>query len=214
MATEELKYALLEKHGDFEIRQYAPYIVAETTVTGSFEWAGNAAFRRLAGYIFGNNRRRASIAMTAPVVQEPASEQITMTAPVLQEADSEKIAMTAPVTQEGSGNTWVITFIMPSQYTMDTLPDPLDPKVRLRERPGQLMAAITYAGTWRKSTYEKKRKQLEAFIEEQGYVAVGPAVFARYNAPMTLPFRRRNEVLIPVERVSTADGARNVPAPG
>jgi hypothetical protein len=202
MATEELKFALMEKQGKFEIRQYAPYIVAETTVSGRFEWAGNAAFRRLAGYIFGNNRRRDSIAMTAPVVQEPASEKIAMTAPVLQESDSQEIAMTAPVTQKSSGDDWVITFVMPSQYTMDTLPEPLDPDVRLRERPGQLMAAVTYSGTWRKSSYEKKRKQLEAFVEKQGYVAVGPSVFARYNSPATLPFRRRNEVLIPIKKDS------------
>ena len=198
--TEELKYAIIAQDGDFEIRQYAPYIVAETTVSGRFEWVGNAAFRRLAGYIFGNNRRRDSIAMTAPVVQEPVSEQIAMTAPVLQEPDSEQIAMTAPVQQEGSGNTWVVTFVMPAQYTMDTLPEPIDPEVRLRERPGQLMAALRYSGTWRKSTFEKKGTQLEGYIEANGYQAIGPAVFARYNAPMTLPFRRRNEVLIPVRQ--------------
>ena len=189
MATEEPKYTLVEKHGSFEIRQYAPVIVAETKVSGRFEWAGNAAFRRLAGYIFGNNRRRASIAMTAPVVQEPASE---------------KIAMTAPVTQEAAGKEWVVSFVMPAQYTMETLPEPLDPAVRLRKRPGQLMAAVAYSGTWRKSVYEKKRKQLEAFITARGYAVVGPAVFARYNSPMTLPFLRRNEVLIPVERGSGA----------
>jgi hypothetical protein len=189
MATEEPKYTLVEKHGSFEIRQYAPTIVAETTVSGRFEWAGNAAFRRLAGYIFGNNRRRASIAMTAPVVQEPASE---------------KIAMTAPVTQEAAGKEWVVSFVMPAQYTMETLPEPLDPAVRLRKRPGQLLAAVAYSGTWRKSVYEKKRKQLEAFITARGYAVVGPAVFARYNSPMTLPFLRRNEVLIPIERGSGA----------
>lgn len=198
MATEELQYAIIAKEGDFEIRQYAPYIVAETTVTGRFEWVGNVAFQRLAGYIFGRNRRRDSIAMTAPVVQEPASERIAMTSPVLQEPDSARIAMTAPVYQEGEGDSWVVTFVMPSQYTMETLPEPVDPKVRLRERPGQLMAALTYSGTWRKATFEKKRRQLEQMIEEHGYVALGPALFARYDAPMTLPFRRRNEVLIPV----------------
>ena len=181
-----------------------PDIVAETTVSGQFEQAGNAAFRRLGGYIFGNNRRRDSIAMTAPVVQEPASQRIAMTTPVLQETGSQEIAMTASVTQEGSGNEWVITFVMPSQYTMDALPEPLDSSVRLRERPGQLMAAVLYSGTWRKSSYENQRRQLEAFVKTQGYVVAGPAVFARYDSPMTLPFRRRNEVLIPVQPGSPA----------
>jgi hypothetical protein len=175
--------------------------VAETTVTGSFEWVGNVAFQRLAGYIFGKNRRRDSPAM-APVTQQPDSEKIAMTAPVIQEPAPQKIAMTAPVTQAGSGQSWVITFVMPAEYTMESLPEPLDPGVKITQRPEQVMAALTYSGTWRKSTYEKKRKKLERLIRQQGYVAVGPAVFARYNPPYTLWFRRRNEVLIPVEQAT------------
>ena len=193
MAVEELNYALMAKYDRFEIHQYAPYIVAETTVTGKFEWVGNVAFRRLAGYIFGKNRRQDSIAMTAPVIQEP---------------NAEKIAMTAPVTQTGAGNTWVVTFVMPAEYTMETLPDPLDPNIRLSRRPGQLMAALTYSGSWRKSTYEKKRKQLEKLIERHGYVTGGPAIFARYDPPFRLWFRRRNEVLIPVKRTPEATNAQ------
>lgn len=198
MATEQLGYSVVERHGDLEIRQVAPHIVAETTVSGRFEWVGNVAFQRLAGYIFGKNRRRTSVAMTAPVLQEPAGQSIPMTAPVLQEPASERIAMTAPVSQEGAGKSWVVTFVMPSQYTLETLPEPLDPNVTLRERPGQLMAALTYSGSWRRATFEKKRRQLETLIAAHGYEPVGPAVFARYDAPMTLYFRRRNEVLIPV----------------
>jgi hypothetical protein len=192
VAVEELNYALMARYDQFEIRQYAPYIVAETTVTGKFEWVGNVAFRRLAGYIFGKNRRQDSVAMTAPVIQEPNAEQI---------------AMTAPVAQTGSGNTWVVTFVMPAEYTMETLPEPLDPSVRLSRRPGQLMAALTYSGSWRKSAYEKKRKQLEGLIKRHGYAAVGPAIFARYDPPFKLWFRRRNEVLIPVERTPEAANA-------
>jgi hypothetical protein len=192
VAVEELKYALIAKYDQFEIRQYAPYVVAETTVSGKFERVGNVAFRRLAGYIFGKNRRKDSIAMTAPVIQE---------------ANAEKIAMTAPVTQTGSGNTWVVTFVMPAEYTMETLPEPLDPDVKLSRRPGQLMAALTYSGSWRKSTYEKKRKQLEGLIKRHGYITVGSPIFARYDPPYTLWFRRRNEVLIPVERTPKVTNA-------
>ena len=129
----------MAKHGNFEIRQYAPYVVAETSVTGSFQWVGNVAFRRLADYIFGKNRRRDS---ADP--QRIGQETIAMTAPVIQAPDKQQIAMTAPVTQEGSGKSWIVAFVMPSQYRLESLPEPLNPNVRLSERPGQLMAALRY----------------------------------------------------------------------
>ena len=201
MTTEELHYTVVTKYGDVEIRQYAPHIVAETIVKGRFDWVGNVAFQRLAGYIFGKNRRSDSIAMTAPVLQGPVSEKIAMTSPVLQTPDTEVITSDA---QSGtaSGNSWVVTFVMPAKYTMDSLPEPTNANVRLSERPGHLMATLTYSGSWRKATFEKKKTQLETLIHEHGYVATGPAVFARYDPPMTLWFRRRNEVLIPIQPAS------------
>lgn len=184
LAVEELQYAILVKEGNFEIRQYAPHIVAETVVKGGFGWVGNVAFRRLAGYIFGKNRRRDAIAMTAPVLQEPARQTIAMTAPVLQEA---------------AGNAWAITFVMPAQYTMATLPEPLDANVTLHERPAGVMAALMYSGTWSRRRFAQKQRALETRLAAHGYQAAGAPIFARYNPPMTLWFRRRNEVLIPVE---------------
>jgi hypothetical protein len=207
MAVEELKYDVVAKYQGFELRQYAPYIVAETTVNGNFEWVGNVAFNRLAGYIFGRNRRKDSIAMTAPVTQTSERQTIAMTAPVFQEAQNAKIAMTAPVTQTGSENAWVISFVMPAEYTMENLPEPVDSRVRLVQRPGQLIAALQYPGTWFKVVYEEKRKQLESLIKQHGYVATGPAIFARFDPPLTLWFMRRNEVLIPVERVAQTEAA-------
>jgi hypothetical protein len=185
MATEEMAYELVETKGDAELRQYAPSIVAETKVSGRFEWVGNIAFGRLAGYIFGRNRGQRQMAMTAPVIQS---------------AEPEKIAMAAPVLQEPKrGRSWVVSFVMPAEYTMETLPEPGDAKVRLSERPGQLMMALRYAGGWRRSLFERNRQKLAETIEREGLVATGPAVFARYDPPSTPWFRRRNEVLIPVE---------------
>ena len=198
MAVEELQYTLIEQFDDIEIRQYAPYIVAETTVSGGFDRVGNVAFRRLAGYIFGKNRRRRTSTPAATVGAD--AEKIAMTAPVLQKPDEGKIAMTAPVTQTGGGNSWEVAFAMPSSYSMETLPEPLDADIRLEQRPAQLMAALIYSGSWRKSSFDKKRKELEQQIVNHGYVAIGPAMFARYNPPYTLWFKRRNEVLIPVVR--------------
>jgi len=181
--SEEAKYTVVLKEGDLELRRYAPRIVAETMVEGSFDEVGNIGFRRLFGYISGNNTTQESIKMTAPVSQEK---------------EGEKIPMTAPVNQERMGDQWSITFLMPSRYTMETLPVPLDEKVRLREVPGQLMAAIRYSGSWSRDRYERHKEKLIKWIREKQFEQVGEPVYARYNPPFTLWFLRRNEVLIPV----------------
>jgi hypothetical protein len=184
VGTEESKYSVLEKQGAFELRLYEPCIVAETVVQSDFADAGNIAFRRLYNYISGENRTRESIAMTAPAGQE---------------ARSEKIAMTAPVGQQRAGDKWVVSFLMPSKYTMQTLPEPLDPAVTLREIPARKMASVRYSGTWSQNRYEEQRGRLEEFIENKKWKIMGEPVFARYDPPFQLPFLRRNEVLIPVE---------------
>ena len=184
-AIEETKYKVIESEGDFELRQYPSYVVAETLVEGDFSKVGNEAFRRLAGYINGQNRRKQTIPMTAPVSQE---------------AGSVKIPMTAPVNQERAGEKWRITFLMPAQYTLETLPEPLDSRVELREVPERLVAALTYSGTWSKRRYAEKQEPLMEWIERRGLKQVGEPVFARYNPPFMPWFLRRNEVLIPVDR--------------
>ncbi len=185
MAIEEPEYRVIEQADDYELRQYEPYIVAQTLVEGEFSEVGNEGFRRLAGYIFGKNRKEASIDMTAPVNQEPSSE---------------KIAMTAPVSQEAEDGKWRITFTMPAAYTLETLPEPLDDRVKLKEEPGRLIAAIRYSGTWSQARYEEKEAKLKSIVEKRGLKAVGEPIFARYNSPFSLWFLRRNEVLIPVEK--------------
>jgi effector-binding domain-containing protein len=186
MATEEVKYRVLESSGDFELRQYESSIVAETTVEGDFHEVGNEGFRRLFDYISGKNRKKQSIPMTAPVSQE---------------ASSEKIPMTAPVNQEKVGEAWRITFFMPSTLKMETLPEPLDPRVKLMKIPGRLMAAISYSGTWSRERYEGKEQRLKELIRQRGLKIEGEPVFARYNPPFMPWFLRRNEVLIPVGQV-------------
>ena len=185
MAIEEAKYNVLEREGDFELRQYQPHIVAETLVEGDFQEVGNEGFRRLYDYISGMNRKQQAIPMTAPVSQE---------------ASSEKIPMTTPVNQEQVGGKWRITFLMPSQYTLETLPKPSDPRVQLTKVPELLMAALSYSGTWSRGRYEEKEKRLKELIRQQGLKIVGEPVFARYNLPFMPWFLRRNEVLIPVAR--------------
>jgi hypothetical protein len=174
---------VLEQTGDFELRQYQPYIVAETLVEGDFGEVGNVGFRRLFDYIQGNNRKKTKIPMTAPVTQE---------------AQSEKIPMTAPVGQEKAGDNWRISFVMPASYTLETLPEPLDPRIKLTKIPGRLMAVHQYSGTWSQKRYEAKERQLREFIQGKGLQVVGAPVWARYNPPFMPWFLRRNEVMIPV----------------
>jgi hypothetical protein len=186
VATEEVKYRVLESSGDFELRQYESSLGAETTVEGDFHEVGNEGFRRLFDYISGKNRKKQSIPMTAPVSQE---------------ASSEKIPMTAPVNQEKVGGAWRITFLMPSAFTMETLPEPLDSRVKLVKIPGRLMAALSYSGTWSRERYEEKEQRLKELIRQRGLKIEGEPVFARYNPPFMPWFLRRNEVLIPVGQV-------------
>ncbi|MGD8260758.1 MAG: heme-binding protein [Desulfobacterales bacterium] len=185
MAIEKAKYTVLEKEDSFEIRQYEPQIVAETYVEGTLKDVGNAGFRRLYDYISGNNKKKQSISMTAPVGQE---------------ASSEKIAMTAPVSQEKTDDQWRITFLMPAEYSLETLPEPLDERVKLRKEPGRLMAAVRYSGTWSEEAYEKNKALLEAYIQKRGLKKAGVPVWARYDPPFMPWFLRRNEVLIPLEK--------------
>jgi hypothetical protein len=183
MAIEEAKYSVIEREDAFELRQYQPQIIAETVVEGDFDQVGNEGFRRLFKYISGNNRSKKSISMNAPVSQEKTNEKITMT---------------APVNQEKVGEKWIITFLMPSQYTMENIPEPLDPRIVIKKVPGNLMASMRYSGTWSKIRYEDNKAHLYEMINKRGLKPQGEPIFARYNPPFMPWFLRRNEVLIPV----------------
>jgi effector-binding domain-containing protein len=184
ITTDEVKYKVVVKAKDFELRDYPAHVVAETVVDGTLEDAGNKAFRRLFGYISGKNRSQAKIAMTAPVSQEPASE---------------KIAMTAPVGQQRAEGGWAVSFTMPISFTLKTLPVPEDPDVKLRQVQARRMASVQYSGTWSESRYLKYRQELESWIEKNGFRILGEPIWARYNPPFTPWFLRRNEILIPVD---------------
>jgi len=184
MAIEKPFYKVIATESNFELRQYSSYIVAETYVEGDFEAVGSEGFRRLADYIGGKNRKKESISMTAPVSQKPASE---------------KIAMTAPVSQEQEKGRWRIAFMMPSAYTMETLPVPDDERIALREEKEKTVAVIRYSGTWGKKRYMEHETKLMDWISTKGWNIVGAPVWARYNPPFMPWFMRRNEILIPVK---------------
>lgn len=184
MAIEETPYEIVKAEGSFEIRDYDSYILAQTFVEGDFEDAGSKAFKRLFRYISGENKARTEIAMTAPVSQ----------------ASGEKIEMTAPVGQEKSGEQWLVSFMMPASYTMETLPVPDDSRVKLRQVPARRMVAARYSGFWSEKNYKKNKLKLENWIQKEGLTVIGGPIWARYNAPFVPWFLRRNEILMPVSR--------------
>jgi hypothetical protein len=184
MAIEEAPYKVVKKDNKFEIRDYTPHILAETVVEGDLEEAGNKAFNRLFRYISGDNRSRRKVAMTAPVSQEPRGEKIKMTAPVGQQRVQER---------------WAVSFVMPSSYTLETLPEPEDPQITLRQVPTHRIAAVRYSGFWSEKGYLRYKLELESWIHERGLTIVGDPTWARYNSPLTPWFLRRNEILIPID---------------
>ena len=181
MAYQQPRYTVLERRGNLEVRRYEPYIVAEIEVRGSLEDAGNKAFRPLADFIFGKNRRSETMGMTAPVTQAAKGETIGMTAPVIQSATGEQA--------------YVVSFVMPSRYTMATLPQPIDPNIRFRDVPASTVVAWTYRGTWSESRYRKEERALREALAKQGWTVSRPPVWARYNPPFWPWFLRRNEIL-------------------
>jgi hypothetical protein len=190
MAIEEPKYILIEKYEAFEIRKYAPYLVAQTEVSGTFDERGGKAFRILIKYISGENQQQSNIKMTTPVIQESSKEE------------GQKISMTAPVIQEKGkedSNSAIISFVMPESFTLDTLPSPLDKRITLREIPAKSVAVLQYSGGWTEERYKEHESILIKALEDANIKTIGEPSFARYNSPFALWFMRRNEIMIEVQ---------------
>lgn len=196
MAIEEPSYKVIAKSDTFELRQYAPMLVAETLVDGDMDDAGSTGFRKIADYIFGNNQVQTGtsstkIAMTAPVTMEPQSQKIAMTAPVA----------LIPIENIGASKQWRVHFVMPSQYTMNTIPKPKNADVKLREIPGKLFAVNSFTGFNTQSRMQAKTDELNVWIGQKSLKVLGQTQLSRYDPPWTLPMFRRNEVMIEVEEV-------------
>ena len=184
MATEEPKFTILEKEPPFEVRAYAPMIVAEVQVDGDLDGASSQGFKLIAAYIFGQNQVSEKIAMTAPVTVEDQAPK------------NAKIAMTAPVGIESSAGKWTVSFVMPAEYTMDTIPKPINTQVQLRQIPALKKAVISFSGFYNAQKVAEKTLELEQWMKARNLQSNGSPNFARYNPPWTLPFMRRNEVMI------------------
>lgn len=185
VGTEEPSHSSERLTEGIEIRRYQPRIAAETTVQTGEEQARSEGFRRLAGYIFGGNQGSSRIAMTAPVSQAATG--------------GSKIAMTAPVSRSGDAESgWVIRFFMPSKWTMATLPEPTDARVRLVDVPAETVAVLRFTGDRSQAAVAARSEDLREVLRNKGIEAFGEPVAWFYDPPWTVPFRRRNEVVVPI----------------
>ena len=182
--VEKPDYKVIQSEQNIEIRQYDPMIIAEVEVDGKREDAIRDGFRLLADYIFGNNTVQQVISMTAPVQQK----------------ENQKIAMTAPVQQQSMGKSWQMSFVMPSKYKLDSLPVPNNNRVRLKEILTKKFVVIEFSGTNSNENVTKHENQLMNYIEANQINIIGSPKYAFYNAPWTLPFLRRNEVMIEIKQ--------------
>ena len=193
MATEEPKFTILNQTEDFELRRYDAQIVAQTWVTGSQMVASNKGFKTLANYIFGNNTaptgESSNISMTAPVMMQPNGNDSA-------KDKSAKIAMTAPVNMQQDTGQWRVQFVMPSQYTMQTLPKPNNADITIVELPVQTYGVITFSGLASEKKVAEKTQALQEWMQAQNLIMTGSPELARYNPPWILPFMRRNEIMI------------------
>lgn len=183
--VEQAEYTVIKKANGYEVRNYPAHIVAQTTVEGSYGESMSKGFSIVAGYIFGANTKKESIAMTAPVVMENKT--------------SEKIAMTAPVLVSNESGSRVISFGMPKSYTLSTLPIPTDPRVKLVEVPDKKFAVLRFSGYRSNARIEKMETKLLEALTEDKLEVVGTPSYAGYNAPGTPPWMTRNEVLVEVK---------------
>ena len=185
MALEKPKYKLLKKEGRFELREYEPYLASRITVRAcDYNEAANRGFRPLANYIFGGNISEDKIAMTAPVTAQ---------------SKSEKIAMTSPVTVSGDGE-YTVEFLIPSKYTLDTLPKPLDDKVCFYQHSSRSMAVVRFSGRFNQSNFEKYIRLLRKWIREEGLKEKGEPTIAGYDPPFTPWFLKHNEVMMEIDK--------------
>ena len=191
--TEQQEYRVMEVRGVVELREYAPWVVADVVASGSAEQAGSAAFRPLFEYISGANQSAEPLAMTAPVIQQPTSERLAMTAPVIQKA-------------AGAGE-WTVSFVLPAGRSLSEYPTPTNSRVSRRAVPGETAAAIRWSGRWTSSNIARRTQDLRQVMAEAGWQESGEPRWARFDPPWKPPFARRNEIVIPVQH--PGEGSRD-----
>lgn len=182
--VKEPSYIVIKEYPDFEIREYNEYIEAKVTVSGDYSSSMNVGFRKLAGYIFGGNISKKSISMTAPVIEKQNSESIPMTAPVLESADS-------PTSR-------TVSFIMPSNYSLETLPTPNDSSIQFSKINKHRCAVLKFSWYATASRVETKKKEFLVTLKNNQLIPQSVPKCARYNPPWNIPFMNRNEIIVDI----------------
>jgi len=192
-------YTVLEKRNGYEMRSYKPYITAQVEVDNTYNKALNDGFRILADYIFGNNTKQTDIVMTAPVIErESVSEKMAMTAPVIV-SESEKLRMTAPVIESEKDQMRIVSFVMPFEYTLETLPKPNNPKIKIVPQETRKVAVLKFSWYRSEERVQKKKQALLSLLKRDGMTSKNTPEYASYNAPFTAPWLNRNEVMVEIE---------------
>ena len=181
--TEQIQYSVLESKDEYEVRLYPSHIVAQATVEGSYQTALTTGFRIVAGYIFGGNTKKERIAMTAPVMEQKESVSIPMTAPVMASVE---------------GSSRIIAFGMPRSFTLETLPTPIDPRVKIVTIPEKKMAAIRFSWIRSNTRIQEKKQELLDALKKDSVTVIGEPQYAGYNPPWTPPWMTRHEVMVEI----------------
>lgn len=207
--VENTEYKVIEAKENYEVRLYSEHLVAQTTVQGPYSEALNQGFRIVAGYIFGGNTKKESIAMTAPVIEKKPGQDSLASSTIgsiqnssqnsAPEKVSESIAMTAPVTATVEGESHTIAFSMPRSYTLETLPTPNDSRIQIVTIPEKKMAVIRFSWYRTDARVFAKKKELLDTLKKEGVETVGVPQYAGYNAPWTPPWMTRHEVLVEIK---------------
>lgn len=182
--SEEPKFTVLQEEKYIQLRQYQEILIAQTQTNGTYEESSSSGFNLLAGYIFGENQ---------------SQEKIEMTTPVLQKSQNEKISTTMPVYQQENSDTWTMTFVLPSKYTLETIPIPLNDKIEIKMVPAKKVATIQYSGFINSRKIKDNATKLLSWLENNEFTSLSEPYSAGYDPPWTIPFLRRNEVHIEIE---------------
>lgn len=184
---EEPEYEIIEEVGRVEIRHYRPALIAQVTVPGDHDHAMDAAFDKLARYIYGGN------------VQ---GTQMKMTSPVLQQARGEQMHMTSPLRQQASGSGWTVAFFLANDMAAADAPQPIDPAITLVEEPETVLGSLRYSGN---NTEERRREYKEELLETLAghprWRVDDEVTWAQYDQPFAIPFLKRNEAHVALRRV-------------
>lgn len=169
--VEQAEYTVIRKTKDYEIREYAPHIIAEVTLQGDYDNVTTQGFGIIAKYIFGNNKDNTSIAMTAPVMVRNDFKN-----------------------ENNKSNT--ISFFMPKSYNINNLPKPNNDLIKIIPVPAKKYLVTSFRWYRTENKIKKEQENLQFLANRDNLQIDKDFIYAGYNAPWTPPWMSRNEILV------------------